>query len=113
MVNLKEVGLVLRTLRIQKGISGLELSKTSKVSQATISDIENMKRSPAVDTLFKLVSAMDVTLVEFFQLIEATQYFELSEKEMELLFLIKDLNPQSLDTLIAIAKGVRDSSSTK
>jgi transcriptional regulator with XRE-family HTH domain len=48
--------------RERKGISQNELSKISGVAQKTISRIENAMDTPRISTLFKLTSALDLTL---------------------------------------------------
>lgn len=53
-------------LRKNHGLSQSGLAKLAKVSQAFISDIESGKKNPTVDTLENICSALDTTLVQFF-----------------------------------------------
>lgn len=59
-------GLRLKEVRERIGMSQYRLAKVSGISQSTISDIENGKMSPSVDTMYRLCSALGVTLSEFF-----------------------------------------------
>lgn len=54
----------LRKLRLQKGFTIKELSKTSRVSMATISKIENHEIQPTISTICKLCSALNATICE-------------------------------------------------
>ncbi|MDD3244424.1 MAG: helix-turn-helix transcriptional regulator [Eubacteriales bacterium] len=61
-----EVGRQLKLWRKQKNISGNLLAKRAGLSQSTISAIEHGYKSPTVQTLDKLCSAMEISLEDFF-----------------------------------------------
>jgi DNA-binding XRE family transcriptional regulator len=52
----------IKTVRIESGLTQEKLAEKSGVPIRTISNIENGKRNPTVDTLFKIASAMNKTL---------------------------------------------------
>jgi transcriptional regulator with XRE-family HTH domain len=56
----------LRRLRDEQGLSLRELSDASGVDQASISQIENDRRSPNVATLQKLAAGLGVEVADFF-----------------------------------------------
>ena len=59
----------LKNLREKMGISQMQLSKMSGVSQAVISDIERGKiSSPRFDTIIRLASALNCTVEELLAL---------------------------------------------
>jgi len=61
-----EYGKRLNELREAKQLSIYKLSQDSGVSQGHISDLENGKYQPTIETLNKLLSPMGITLAEFF-----------------------------------------------
>ncbi len=67
----------LRLARGRYGLSQRKLAKQSGVSNATISLIEKGRYNPTVGTLFKLVSALPMSITEFwgFELGEPEQVF--------------------------------------
>lgn len=63
-----DVGMRLRAVRQNSGLSQRELAKRAGVNNGTISLIEQGRISPSVALLKKLLDAMKVTFVEFFSL---------------------------------------------
>lgn len=59
----KQVGAALRSLRKQAQLTQGVLGKRVGVRQATISDIENADASTKLETLFDVLSALDLELV--------------------------------------------------
>lgn len=60
------VGVSLRQLRIEKGMTIRRLSSLSGLSANAISMIERNKTSPSVSTLYKLSEALDIPVTKFF-----------------------------------------------
>ena len=52
----------LKNARIKKGIKAIDLAKALNVSKQTISNWENGKRNPDLDTLIKLADFYEVSL---------------------------------------------------
>lgn len=61
------VGRRMRAVRQRFGLSQRQLAKRSGVSNATISMIEKGSLSPTVATLFKLLSAVPISITEFWE----------------------------------------------
>ena len=59
-------GARLRALRRRAGLSQRELARRAKVSNGAISTIEADKVSPSVSALRQILSALDMTLADFF-----------------------------------------------
>lgn len=61
-----EYGKRLKEIREAKKISIYRLSQNSSISQGHISDLENDKNHPTIETLKRLFMPMRITLSEFF-----------------------------------------------
>lgn len=57
----------LREIREKRGLTLREVAKRAHVSESLISQIERNKVSPAIDTLFSLVEALDTDIEYIFQ----------------------------------------------
>ena len=56
----------IREIRVQKGISQLELSTISNLSQSFLASIERGKKQPSVLTLLRIAKALKVSPKNFF-----------------------------------------------
>lgn len=56
------VGLRLRELREEQGISLSELARRSKIGKGTLSELESGRRNPTLETLYALTTALKVPL---------------------------------------------------
>jgi transcriptional regulator with XRE-family HTH domain len=61
-VNKMELGDIVRKLRLQRNMTIRDLADKTNLSYAYISQIENGKRTPTVETLNKLADALGVTV---------------------------------------------------
>ena len=61
-----KVGLRLRELRLEKGLTQEKLSFESDIDKTYISEVENGKRNLSVINLEKLTGALDISLKDFF-----------------------------------------------
>jgi len=66
----------IKSIRVTKGISQMELSLRSNLSQSFIANIERGKKQPSVLTLIRIADALEVTPQDFFP-----EYFDLDTKE--------------------------------
>ncbi|HLP33123.1 MAG TPA: helix-turn-helix transcriptional regulator [Bacteroidia bacterium] len=60
------IGTTIRMMRLEKGISQGELSRMIKISQTSLSQIENNIKSPSSITMKKLSQALKVPEVFFY-----------------------------------------------
>lgn len=67
----KQLGMRVRYLRKQKGMSQLELSLDSGVNKNYISDLERGDRNPTLIVLERIANSLDVTLEELFKGIQS------------------------------------------
>ncbi len=67
----KQLGMRVRYLRKQKGLSQLDLSFESGVNKNYISDLERGDRNPTLQVLEKIANSLDVTLEDLFKGIQS------------------------------------------
>lgn len=60
----KAFGVALRDTRKKRKLSQLEVSSTSGIDRAYVSEIENGEKNPSIVTLVRLADAMEVSPVE-------------------------------------------------
>ena len=58
----------LKKIRMEKGITQEELSRSSKVGRSTISDIENGRYMCTIDSALRISKALDTPVEEIFYL---------------------------------------------
>ena len=66
----------IKSIRIKKGVSQMELSVRSNLSQSFIANIEKGKKQPSVLTLIRIADALEVNPQDFFP-----EYFDIDTKE--------------------------------
>jgi transcriptional regulator with XRE-family HTH domain len=64
---MEKLGEKVRSIRKGKGISSYQLEFLSGVSQSNISRIESNEISPTIETLLKLCTALEISLLELFE----------------------------------------------
>lgn len=97
-----EFGVRLAKLRENKHRSARDMSLSLGFSENYINGIENGHNYPAMAAFFNICETLGVTPKEFFDT-ESTA----PTKANELLEIAKSLPPDQLDTLIALAKGLK------
>lgn len=85
-MKLVELGEVIRKLRLQRNLTVRDLAEKTNLSYAYISQIENGKRTPTIETLDKLAKALGVTIQ---YLIDAPKTEEIEREDMLFLDMIK------------------------
>jgi transcriptional regulator with XRE-family HTH domain len=56
----------IRKNRVQKGLSQIELSLSSGLSQSFLANLEKGKKQPSVYTIIKIADALDINVQDFF-----------------------------------------------
>ncbi len=67
----------IKALRLSKDIKMEKLAYQSGISKGGLSEIEHMKKEPRIYTIFKICSALNITLKEFFDFREIDDFMEL------------------------------------
>jgi len=79
----------IRVIRIRMGVSQMELSLRSNLSQSFIANLEKGKKQPSVLTLIKISEALNVNPKEFFpESTDSNSKEEIKEKIHKLLELL-------------------------
>lgn len=65
-MNYDWIGKRIKQIRKARGLTGLDIAGAVGVGQSTISQIENHRQLPNIETLDAICSALSVTLGEFF-----------------------------------------------
>ncbi|MBQ6921398.1 MAG: helix-turn-helix transcriptional regulator [Bacilli bacterium] len=68
---LTQLGMRIRYLRKQKGLSQLDLSLEAEVNKNYISDLERGRRNPSILLLEKICKALDIDLATLFKGIQS------------------------------------------
>lgn len=76
-----KVGLRLRALRQERGLTQEKLSFASNIDKTYISEVENGKRNLSLVNLEKLTEALDVSLRDFFDHIYFSEKAKLKSQE--------------------------------
>ena len=98
----KQFGTRLAKLRQSTKASAREMSLTLELSDNYMNQIENGKTYPSMEKFFYICDYLKITPQEFFDT-ESTN----PTKVNELLEIVKSLPNEQLDTLIALAKGLK------
>lgn len=61
--NPKSLGIILRSVRKSKGLNQTEAGKVVGVDQTTLSKIERGESNARIDTLFRILAALDMELI--------------------------------------------------
>lgn len=89
------LGSKLRSIRKSRNWSAEYLGKRAGCTQSTISDIETNKRSPQIDTLEKIATALDMTLVELLPIeYHLADGSTLSDEEKEMIHLLHKMTDE-------------------
>jgi transcriptional regulator with XRE-family HTH domain len=67
---IEKVSKVLRHLRNSRKVSQQDISLTTGIDRAFISEIENGKKIPSLETLIKITDYFKISLSDFFKLVE-------------------------------------------
>lgn len=91
-----DMGARIKQIRKDRNIKLINLAHDSGISQPSLSNVENGKKTLSIETLEKVCDALGVSLSEFF----SPQQKELPPKQYELLQAVEHLSDTQLDSLI-------------
>ena len=101
-----EIGERLRHVRKSKNISIYRISMETGISQSHISDLEQGRRKPSVETLSRLVVPLGITLSELFN--ENNDISILSKKERQLVEYFRTLPDEKAELLLQLGEALND-----
>ena len=99
-----DYGTRLKKLREAKEISIYKLAQESGLSQGHISDLENGKNQPTIDTLQRLLTPMGISLPEFFN--EDGEVSVLNDREKELVSSYRTLPDDKAELFLQLGKAL-------
>lgn len=109
------IGNIIRNLRIERGLSQMELAKALKTSQAAITSWENGKRIPGIVAVQKMADFFRVPLSLFAQpdsapdtaSVNSVSESIISNPKLRILFdRSKYLSEEDLDTVISVVNAI-------
>lgn len=95
-----DIGKRLKSIRNAKNISTYKLAEMTGITQPVISKLENGNRKADFDIIEKICDALEITLIDFFNVHDQ----EMSPEYLELLKNAKELTPEQLKILNDIIK---------
>lgn len=102
-----EYGKRLKKIRESKKISIYKLSQDTGISQGHISDLENGRNQPTIETLKRLLVPMGITLSDFFN--EDGEISVLNERERELVANFRTLPDDKAELYFMLGKALNQS----
>ena len=66
----KKFGLVLKNLRMEKGLSQEEFARNTDLHRTYISQLERGLKSPSLRAIVKICDELDLSLVQFMEYLE-------------------------------------------
>jgi transcriptional regulator with XRE-family HTH domain len=92
------IGSRLRKVRKERGLTQAELARQIGIQQSDLSRMEKGEYRVSLDNLFKILSAFDLQISEFFaDHLERSQPARqpLSYRDMQMLHMLRELSPES------------------
>ena len=80
----EDVGKKIKALRIEKGLSQEMLAALSGLDRTYITFVETAKKNVTVETLYKITTALGVTLTDFFSDMNVTNVSRYNPKKLDL-----------------------------
>jgi len=81
-------------LRLSKNISSRKLSLDLGLSNSYITQIENGKKMPSLENLYRICDYFDITIADFFAPVGTSKF--LTDDLRELIHAAKDLTPEQI-----------------
>jgi len=66
----QKIGITLRQIRIDRGLSQEEFSQITGVHRTYISPLENGLKNPSISTIHGMLKSLDISLCVFFEMAE-------------------------------------------
>lgn len=101
----KLIGEKIRTTRKFRGLSQEGLAEKAGLNVSFIGQIERGSKKPTIETLDKIVSALDITFAELFSIENRTQTKDSTVIE-RILFELRDLSVEEQEDLYILLKQI-------
>jgi len=107
-VDAKFMGQRLKTIRLLRGYGQQDVAKALGVTFQQIQKYENGKNNIKSTRLYELSKFLKVPVSLFFPLRDDYELLSLTQNQIKLAKLIKDLSPYRQETFYALAKNVKE-----
>lgn len=101
-----DYGKKLKSIRENKKISIYQISQETGISQGHISDLENGRNQPTIETLRKILVPLGITLAEFFNENKDISY--LNERETKLLAQFRNMPDDKAELFLQLGKALSE-----
>lgn len=101
-----DYGKKLKSIRENKKISIYRISQETGISQGHISDLENGRNQPTIETLRKILVPLGITLAEFFNENKDISY--LNERETKLLAQFRNMPDDKAELFLQLGKALSE-----
>lgn len=95
-----------KSIRENKKISIYRISQETGISQGHISDLENGRNQPTIETLRKILVPLGITLAEFFNENKDVSY--LNERETKLLAQFRNMPDDKAELFLQLGKALSE-----
>lgn len=102
------VGNIIRGYRVSKDISQETLAERSNLTATYIGQLERGNMNPTVSTLYRITSALDISLNELFAEAETTAKAPASPELFRFIQYIKNLPPERIASLHQFLKDMEN-----
>jgi transcriptional regulator with XRE-family HTH domain len=96
----------IRELRNTRGLSQEQLANKANLNTSFIGAIERDVKKPTVDTLDKIITALDISVQDFFNFEIDLSKNETSDDLNKLIYIVKDLNEKDQETIYNLVKQI-------
>ncbi len=103
-----KIGKNIKKIRTQKGLSQQQLAQKSGISQSFLSDLENGKKSPTVDSLNKICRSLGISLAEFFSRGKTQGFAALPAEIINLVDDLRELSPGQIQHLRSFIRSLNN-----
>ena len=101
------IGNRIKTLREKLGLSNSKLATLAGLSQPVMNRLENNERSADIETLEKICSALNITLIDFLKDSDNCEPLILTPELKDLIHGAKGLTPEQLQKLNEFIKTLK------
>ena len=103
-----EIGSRIRQYRLRAGMSQEQLALNAKLTVSFLGDIERGNKRPTVESLEKLLRALNITFVEFFDYETEIRPIKDCSAQEKLNLLLKDRTNEEIEMIYSVVKQILD-----
>lgn len=101
------IGIAIKQLREEQGMSQNQLAKRSGISQSAISSIESTTKSPSIDTVFEIAAALNTTVPQLLGFTSEAKEKPTVMDDGQRVNILVDLSPEELQRVVDFVAGIK------